>query len=85
MGEILASPGGLISRQFVFVLRVCARWCKINGSIATGVASNVMGLLPRGGVYRYGSIATGWRIQIWVYCHVVAYDRMKKSLRTRGI
>ena len=63
MGEILAAPGGLNSRQLFYSFKVrLVVWS--HGSYATGVASNVMGLLPRGGVYRYGSIATGWRIQI---------------------
>ena len=58
MGEILAAPGGLNSRQLFYSFRVRhVVWS--NGSNATGVASNVMGLLPQGGVYSYGSNATG--------------------------
>ena len=75
MGEILAAPGGWNPRQLFYSFTVR---CVVSsyGFNATGLASNVMGLLPQGGVYRYGSIATGWRIQIWVYCHRLAYTDM---------
>ena len=75
VGEILAAPGGLNSRQLFYSFRV-RHVVSSHGSYATGVASKVMGLLPQDGVYSYGFIATGWRIPLWVYCHRMAYTVM---------
>ena len=89
MGEILATPGGLISRRFVFVLRLCAMLWLVSGRLPCCgkivVACHV--------VVRYRCLPCCGKIHL--ACHVVArygssamlvtleHD-VRKSPRTRG-